>query len=199
MCLLFETIKVINGEVCNLLYHQRRVAKYSDVDIFGYIVTNVAIPLMGRYKLRITYTKTHVSNHLIEQYTPKKIESLKLVVDDNIDYHQKFDDRSSLNNLVAQKGDCDDILIIKNSLVTDISFANILFFDGKRWITPETPLLEGTCRARLIAQNIITPQIIAVDDIKLYSKFMTINAMLDFNTQRAVEYYFNGDKILRLK
>lgn len=99
---------------------------------------------------------------------------------------------------MTQKSECDDILIIKNGVVSDTSFANIIFFDGQRWVTPKIPLLEGTCRARLIANNTIISQEITLNDLKLFSKFMIINAMLDFDTQRAVEYYFNGSEIVSL-
>lgn len=44
------------------------------------------------------------------------------------DYRQHIGDI-----LAAQKGDCDEIIIIKNGLVTDTSFTNIAIYkDGKR-------------------------------------------------------------------
>lgn len=64
-----------NGEVCNLSYHQQRVAKHSHIELLVYINNSVVIPTVGVHKLRITYTKTHIHNHSIEPYTTKKIES----------------------------------------------------------------------------------------------------------------------------
>lgn len=195
MCLLFETIKVANGKVFHLPYHQKRLGQYSSVELDTYVNTSVHLPATGTYKLRIIYTNDHVYHHTIEPYIPKKIESLKLVIDNHIDYHKKYNDRSLLNHLMVQKNENDDILIVKNGLLTDTSFANIAFFDGHQWMTPETPLLEGTCRARLIDQKIIIPTRITSKDLGLFSKFMLINAMLDFDKQRAIEYSFNGSEL----
>ncbi len=190
MCLLFETIKVEDGVVRNLSYHQMRVAKYSTVNLLEYISNNVAIPVLGVHKLRITYSIYSVCSYKLELYNPKKIESLKIIIDNEIDYHKKLDDRTCLNDLIEQRGECDDILIIKNNFVSDTSFANIIFFDGEKWITPNTPLLEGSCRSRLIRDNIIRPQSITSSDLKSYSSFMIINAMLDFDLTRVVNYKF---------
>ena len=71
----------------------------------------------------------------------REIRSLKVVVDDRIDYSFKSADRSSLNRLTAQKGDCDEIIIVKNGLVTDTSFTNIAVFDGEQWLTHDIRFL----------------------------------------------------------
>ena len=54
------------------------------------------------------------------------------------------------SEMLDKKGDCDDILIIRNGLITDMSYANVAFFDGTQWLTPRIPLLAGTCRERLL-------------------------------------------------
>lgn len=195
MYLLFESIKVKNGQIHNLPYHQQRVNRDSTVNLSTYISNNILLPMIGEYKLRIVYTNSYVESHSLEPYSPRKVESLKIVIDNYIDYHKKYKNRTSLNNLLTQKETCDDILIIKNSLVCDTSFTNILFFDGKKWITPEQPLLEGTCRARLIAQKMISPEAISFEDLKGFSKFLLINAMLDFDITKEIEYYLSGNII----
>lgn len=199
MCQLFETIKVLDGQVCRLSDHQQRVSRDAGIDLLAYINKHVDLPAVGLHKLRITYTETNVCHHSVEPYVPKKVESLRLVIGNRIDYHKKFENRSNINVLMDHKGECDDILIIKNKLVTDISFANILFFADGKWVTPDTPLLEGTCRARLMAQNIVFPQTITVSDLELFSKFMIINAMLDFDPERAVEYSFKAREIIAVR
>lgn len=190
MCLLFESIHVQDGNIYNIAYHQQRVDKHSSINLLAYIQKAVCIPSKGRHKLRIAYTENAVKTHSIEVYAPRKIRSLQICIDDTIEYHKKFDDRTRLNALMQHKGECDDILIIKNNLVCDISFANIVFFDGKSWVTPEIPLLEGTCRARLIDQEIIRPKTIHLHDVQSFRKFLIINAMLDFDVQRAVTYSY---------
>lgn len=61
------------------------------------------------------------------------------------------------------------------------------FFDGDKWITTENPLLEGTCRARLLDQDLISIQKISVNQLQSFSKMMLINAMLDFDEKRAIQ------------
>jgi 4-amino-4-deoxychorismate lyase len=75
-----------------------------------------------------------------------------------------------------------DVLIVKNGLITDTSFANIAFSDGNKWYTPDTPLLKGTQRAYYLAQGILTERRISPADLRGFTKARLINAMLDLNT-----------------
>ncbi|MCA1759522.1 MAG: aminotransferase class IV, partial [Bacteroidales bacterium] len=90
-------------------------------------------------------------------------------------------DRERLNLLFEKRGICDDIIIVKNGCITDSSFANIVFFDGVKWWTPDTPLLPGTQRAKLLEENKIFECRITPKDISIYSKVGLINAMNDLN------------------
>jgi 4-amino-4-deoxychorismate lyase len=98
---------------------------------------------------------------------------------DAIDYHVKFFDRSRLESLYALRGDCDDIIIVKNGLVTDTSMSNLIFLDGARWITPAEPLLAGTCRERLLSEGNITAATIRPKDLDHFIGVKLINAMRD--------------------
>ena len=81
-----------------------------------------------------------------------EISSFKIIHAD-IEYPLKYEDRHEINHLFGQKGDADEIIIIKNGLVTDTSIANLAFFDKGQWITPAQPLLNGTTRQRLLDEN----------------------------------------------
>ena len=83
--------------------------------------------------------------------------------------------------LFSQKENCDEILIVKNGLLCDTSIANIALFDGRKWMTPKTPLLEGTTRQRLLESGFLTVKDIAVEDLKMYSQMALMNAMIDFD------------------
>ncbi|MFR9542955.1 MAG: aminotransferase class IV [Rikenellaceae bacterium] len=181
----FETIRIKNGEVINLFYHHSRVALTSQIDLNS-IVSKLEVPLSGIYKLRISYNDHSVGEIAISEYTPKAIKSLKIVECNSIDYSLKRNDRSEIDLLQSKRGNADDVLIVKNGMITDTSFCNIIFYDGHNWFTPNTPLLRGTCRERLLALNIIAEQEISINDIKSYKSFMLINAMLDFNPIRAI-------------
>ena len=86
-----------------------------------------------------------------EPYVRPAVRSLKVVLSDSISYGYKSADRSALDHLFQLRGECDDILIVKKGCVTDSYYANVAFWDGKHWFTPDTPLLPGTMRASLLA------------------------------------------------
>ncbi len=181
--LFLETIKAEDGKLFHLEYHQKRyeevlasleVKKFKDLQSF------LHPPKKGLYRCRVLYSQKSidVSYHLYEKCTIKK---LKLIFDDTIEYSKKYADRSQINHNFAQKEEADDILIVKNSLITDTSVANIAFFDGKKWYTPKIPLLKGTTRARLLKMKQINEKNIYVHELKKYEKVALLNAMIDFD------------------
>lgn len=184
MCQYLETIAILNGETLHLPYHLYRVSENSNVDLHFYINT-LKLPKTELNKLSIVYDSKKIISSTITPYTKRKIQTFKLVHNNDIDYSKKFADRSVLNSLVQQKGDCDEILIVQNGLITDTSFSNIIFKKENVWVTPKTPLLKGTCRARLLEKGIIEPADIEISHLKQFSHFMLINAMLDFDETRA--------------
>ncbi len=184
---LFETIRICDGEILNLKWHQQRLER-SCKSYFGKktaIALTDAISLpenvkTGFFKLKFSYDANDYRLQF-EPYKFKKITSLKIIRDDDIEYSLKYTDRTLLDKLSDQKGICDDILIIKNNLVTDTSFANIVFYNGKNWLTPRTPLLRGTCRERLLREKKIFKADIKPEDLSHYTHFKLINAMRDFD------------------
>lgn len=133
----------------------------------------------GKTKCRVIYGAEIVSV-TYSPYGMRPVTSLKTVICDEIDYRLKSLDRSSIDALFATRGKCDDILIIKEGLVTDTSIANVALFDGKSWYTPKTPLLAGVRRSRLIAEGIIEERDIEAADIEKYCRIALFNAMIDF-------------------
>ncbi len=184
---LVETIKIDNGIPQNLRYHKFRFEEsyllyYKSLPEKQFPM-QINIPLeyqTGIVKLRLLYNKNNFSFEY-SFYKKKNIHTLKPVFDDNIDYPVKYTDRSAIDKLMKLKEDRDDILIIKNGFVTDSSFTNIVFFDGNKWYTPSSPLLQGTTRERLIDKEIITAAPIKYDDLDYFRKFKLINAMIDFD------------------
>ncbi len=87
---------------------------------------------------------------------------------------------------MAQKENCDDILIVKNGIITDTSFSNIAFFDGKQWKTPKSPLLKGTCRERLLCEQKIFEKDINLNDLSNYKCYKLINAMRDLSDDESL-------------
>jgi 4-amino-4-deoxychorismate lyase len=186
MSLLIETICLKDGEFRNLTYHEQRMQRALKLvyesntkpRIEDYL-KNTPFPELGFYKCRITYNDQFKKAEFIN-YEIRPITSLKCIVNDSISYEHKFEDRHELNALFAQKQNCDDILIIKSGLITDASYANIVFREGDHWVTPTSFLLQGTMRSSLLDRKLITEQVIRVQDLQRFTKFKLINAMLGF-------------------
>jgi 4-amino-4-deoxychorismate lyase len=183
---LVESLKLKGGILQNLEYHQSRMNCSMD-ELFPKaqkinLKKVVSIPedcVAGVYKVRVVYGSS-VEKIEIEPYSFRTIRSLKVVRHESVDYHLKYTDRQILQELFAQRGDCDDIIIIKNDRITDSFAANLLFFDGKNWHTPTTPLLKGTKRQLLLDRGVISEKEIREEDIRSYPKVGLVNAMVDF-------------------
>ncbi len=141
-------------------------------------MANAKLGSGGTYKLRIEYSDK-IEKIEIAKYTPKKIDSLKVVDCGDIDYSYKFADRSRLNELAAQKCFCQDVIICKNGFVCDSSYANLVFEKSGSFYMPKTYLLNGTKRTKLIAENTVKEIEIRKSDIKNFDNVYFVNAMLD--------------------
>lgn len=187
---LFESVCIENGKIQNAHYHESRF-KSSFYAFFGFepnysLFDKVVLPRIDKSlkcKLRIEYNEIG-TKWTISEYLNTIPSSLLLLKDDAIDYPLKYANRKNLNNLYQQKANFEDILIIKNGLITDATYSNILFTDGQKIITPSTPLLNGTCRTRLLSEKIITEAPIKADSIHLFESFQLINALNDFDKNR---------------
>lgn len=192
MSQLVESLKLKDGRIENLSYHQARLNR-AMAELFPSagainLASEIKIPetcLDGLFKVRVLYGP-EVEKIEIEPYHFRKIESLKVVHHESIDYHLKYSDREILQQLFAQRGNCDDVIIVKNGFVTDSSAANLLFFDGTNWFTPTTPLLSGTRRSFLLGQGMIQEREIREDDIRKYQKVGLVNALVGFNEMPVV-------------
>ena len=182
-----ETIKAVDGEIFNIFYHQQRyetvLKKFAIKDIQD-LSLFLKPPKNGLYRCRLTYdlSKTpHQINVTYHRYKKREVSSLKILYRDDIEYSLKSTCRDELDKLYDLREECDDILIVKNSLITDTSIANIAFYSLDRWITPASPLLKGTTRERFLKEGKIFEADIHVDDLKKFSKTALMNAMIDFD------------------
>jgi len=180
-----ESIRLKNGQLINIGYHSARMnvarTEYkltkTPYNLEGFF-KHITLPKNGLWKCRILYdTRIHKIHY--QQYYPKKIDSLKVVIDDSIEYEHKLAERRHLTKLYTQRGNSDDIIISKQGMVTDSYYGNLLFLKNGTWYTPETYLLRGTQRQYLLDQKKIEIAKIRVEDIRQYEKVKIINAMLD--------------------
>ncbi len=181
-----ETIKLLDGQFFNLDYHQQRmdwtIKKFFDQENALHLKEYLARQSFlteGLFKCRIVYDKT-ISSVEFLPYTIKPVRSLKVVHAHSIEYAYKFEARDQLLELYNQRGLHDEIIIVGNNMITDASYANLVFFDGATWITPTSYLLNGTMRQILINQQKIKPAQITLSDITNFEKVKLINSMLGF-------------------
>ncbi|WP_321479170.1 aminotransferase class IV family protein [uncultured Bacteroides sp.] len=184
MCLFIETIRIEEGIVCNLPYHNQRMnatrsAHFGDaspLDLSAHIRTPEN---KDRIKCRVAYDQS-IRKITYAPYTVRPVSTLQLVYPDAINYRYKSTNREELNKLFNAKGKQDEILIVKEKKLTDTSIANIALFDGNRWYTPTTPLLEGTQRAFLLNNSLLTQKEILLEELFSYQQIALFNAMIPF-------------------
>lgn len=181
---LLETIKVTDGHFQNLEAHLERMNKGCR-ELFGlkssFILNDMNIPISmrkGVVKCRIVYN-TSIAEISYSAYHPKKVNSLRMVSCDDIDYHLKYADRSIFDRLLELRDGCDDILIVKNGFITDTSYSNVAFSDGESLYVPRTFLLDGCKRRWLIETGLAREASITPADIGSFEKVHLINAMLE--------------------
>ena len=147
-----------------------RLADYLPEDIDG----------PGVMKWRLVYGRDGVTECTCTPYRLRPVCSLRLVEADKVDYAYKFLDRSALERCFARRGDADDVLLVRDGLLTDTSIANIALYDGRQWCTPAHPLLCGVKRRSLLESRIITERDIRAEELGRYSLVRVFNALIDW-------------------
>ena len=180
-----ETICVEEGRVWNLARHNERMNRTRRA-FWGDDVSEIRLEswihpeeYQDRTRCRVVYGE-HIIKVEYFRYQMREVHSLKLVACDEADYQYKSSDRSQLNMLYEQRGKADDVLIVRNGLLTDTSIANVALFDGSEWYTPAYPLLKGTCRQLLLDEQKIRERDIAVTELECYTHIALFNAMIPF-------------------
>ena len=187
MCRLFETIKILDRTIHNIEFHNKRF-NHSRSVLFGCpdsieLRDSIKIPpehRCGIVKCKVVYSRD-IETIEYERYNKRSISTLKIVNCHDIDYSNKYCDRSGIDRLFDLRGGHDDIIIMKNNRITDSSFCNLVFDDGKKLVTPGSPLLKGTKREKLLSENKIVQDEIRLNDLKSFKTVHLINAMLDLD------------------
>lgn len=195
-----ESIKVEDQKAYLLDLHQKRIN--ATFDHFGNGDSSIDLEKMfkdlqhdedGLYKWKITYDlDKNVRTQMIPYAIPKTTD-FALVVNNDIDYSFKFEDRTSLEKMKA-KSKAQEIMIVQNDHITDTSFSNLLFFKNKEWFTPTTFLLNGVQRQHLLKNKKIKETEITTKNIREFTHFQLINAMNDFDDM----FIYPLEKIINL-
>ena len=186
-----ETIKIVDGEIFNLEYHQSRyesVLEALGAKKIQNLKDFINPPAWGLYRCRLVYDMDNIEV-TFHEYKKREIATLKLIFENDIEYPNKATAREDIDALFEVREEGDDILIIKDLFVTDTSIANVAFQTKKgEWVTPKNPLLKGTTRARLLDEGKIIEADIKVHELRSFSKVALLNAMIDFDILDRCEF-----------
>jgi 4-amino-4-deoxychorismate lyase len=178
-----ESIRIKDGRIERLDYHQSRVnrtflnfGKSPFLQLNGIITPN-ALNASGVVKCRVQYDLQQVLDITYSTYALKQIRSISLVELEGRKYDFKYADREWITNLLLNAG-TDEIIMTDQGIVKDASYANLAFYDGESWYTPQIPLLEGTQRAFLLEANKIQVADIITSNLHQYQMVKFINAMM---------------------
>jgi 4-amino-4-deoxychorismate lyase len=178
-----ESIRIKDGRIERLDYHQSRVnrtflnfGKSPFLQLNGIITPN-ALNASGVVKCRVQYDLQQVLDITYSTYALKQIRSISLVELEGRKYDFKYADREWITNLLLNAG-TDEIIMTDQGIVKDASYANLAFYDGESWYTPQIPLLEGTQRAFLLEANKIQVADIRTSNLHQYQMVKFINAMM---------------------
>jgi len=130
---------------------------------------------------RIVYGAEGIRSITFRSYAPRLVRSLRLVVADHVDYALKSTNRKVIMECFDQRNGCDDVLMVRDNLLTDTSISNIALWheQHRRWYTPARPLLRGTHRAFLLRTGIIfEDSALTLDRLSEFSRIRLFNAML---------------------
>ena len=186
MCRFVESIQLKDGEFKRLELHQARLQKAMEDFYPNEKVINLAdslkqasFPTDGLFKCRVVYDSA-IRQIEFAPYVRREIHSLRLVETELESFHYKLEDRSGFNVAFAQRGDCDDVLLVKNGFLTDSSYANIALFDCENWYTPRVPLLFGVNRAQLLLEGKLIEKDIKPTELMNFQYISLFNAMIEF-------------------
>jgi len=179
-----ETLLVKDGEIQNLKYHLSRMEKtYKHfkwkIKNGKWRINNKLRIENGKWRVRVTHNQYGIQK--IETFPIKKrsFKKFKLITI-NFDYKFKYKNRNQFSILNSQFSIYDELILVKNNLITDTTISNLAFFTGKEWITPKYPLLNGTKREELIQKGVLKETNIHISDLKYFKKMAMINAILGF-------------------
>lgn len=179
-----ETICIEAGRACSLDRHNARMNRtravfYPDappLDLAHLLHTLPSLP-MQRHKWRVPYG-LDFGLHELTPYAVNPPRTLRLVACDEVDYTHKRADRSALAAVLVHAQGADDVLIVKQGLLTDTSIANIALCIDGNWFTPERPLLPGTTRERLLEEGLLQTAPLTPDSLCLCTRIRLFNALV---------------------
>ncbi len=181
---LFETIKIENGNIYNLAYHQARVEfafrnYYKKLAPFHLASFLHELPKQGLFRAKIVYNQKGVCSVSYYPYQKKAIQKVLLVENSAFEYRFKYLNRAFFDYLY-KNFDADEFIITRHGFIKEFSIGNIALKSVNRYYTPRDPFLLGTSLKRHLFNKKVTFKKIHYKDLPKYSTIALLNAMVDF-------------------
>ncbi len=182
--MFIETIRIQDGHACHLSDHADRMRRTADH--FGFTAPTLPQDLearlpadlrTGTVRCRVLYDHT-LREVTFTPYRRRQIEQLFAVDTGTTDYAFKYADRAPLTRPQISLAETDELLFIRDGCLTDTSYTNLVLRRGDELVTPDTFLLDGTCRRRLLRMGRIRTARIRLQDLATYDELLLINAMM---------------------
>ncbi len=193
---VFETIKVLDGQILRLKLHYQRFNKsvlelklgeLPDIEEFEKRIREEN--LTGKNFLKITATRNGIFLESGKRKLPKPKAKLCLVShiianSDNRYLFHKTTNRDFFNKVLtfAEREGCyDGIIINEKGNITQTSKCNIYFMKKKGLIvTPplKEGLLPGTIRKILLKRKLVREEVIHISDLKNFKKCFVSNTLI---------------------
>ncbi|MDY0215503.1 MAG: aminotransferase class IV [Bacteroidales bacterium] len=194
MCHFIESIRLENGNIKLLDYHQNRVNK-TILHFFGKKnlinlekeLEKETLPPVGVYKIRILYSQKVHSLEILP-YNQLKFSKFQMIpVPNGFDYSFKYSNRTLFEELTKNIKPNTIALFTQNKGLTDGLFANLVFQKNGMLFTPDTPLLNGVQRQYLLKTKQIQEAKISEENINSFEKLGLINAMIPIENINFIE------------
>lgn len=178
-----ETISVVNKKPLNLGYHQERIQEVFEEKFpqkKAWEIAKLIPDILEEKWIKLRFIYNDISFKIeLSPYHKKTIQKLIFVDIEQYEYSYKYEDRRFLYELLKLHPEYDEVIMVKNGLVTDATIGNIALEKNGKWYTPQYPLLNGTKRRKLLKEKILIPKNIKQEEIQEYDKIAIINAFLD--------------------
>ena len=182
--MFIETIRIQDGHVCHLSDHTDRMRRTADH--FGFTAPTLPTDLAslvpdelrtGTVRCRVMYDHT-LREVTFTPYRRRHIERLFAVDAGTTTYAFKYADRAPLARPDVPLGASDELLFVRDGYLTDTSYTNLVLRRGRELVTPDTILLDGTCRRRLLREGVVHTEPVRLHDLPTYDELLLINAMM---------------------
>ena len=189
---LLETFKTENGKIEHLDYHQARVNR-SLLDIYqiseGFSLKEFfnqqTLPQEGIFRGRLLYEE-EIKQFEISPYIAKEIKTFKFEESGELEYPYKWANRDYFKDVLNSNQKVNEIIFHHNGLISDCTIANLAFLKNGIWYTPASPLLEGTTRSRLLANQKIQELDIFTKEINQFERICLINVFRELSLENSL-------------